>query len=501
MLKIIYGMDLDGDELRFWNAFNGFGVYDDLGYLVDVQGQIPYIPQEYEDITLIFGRRSGKTERVSSFSVAYEALLGGHKDSLKNKSQDPVFLQVAQDLPTAKANLRQFILHWIESSPIGVEELKKRADAITAESVKLDAGLITVGPPSIKLRSQAIAVCAMDELAVWPKDREAANPDVEVEIAVRPAMAQFEFRKLIKTSTPWTEEGLLWEAACKGTKGRLLRDDSKSKAAASKVLVLRAPTAAMGNPAVPKTYLFQEQAKDADAFRRENLAEFAKSVTNFLSPSLLRAAVTSRVRRRAPEAGVYYIATMDPAFRRDAFAFCIGHLQGGRFVLDYLDAVKGTTEAPISPGLRMSQIASICKSYGISLVTTDQYHDLSLQEIATGYGLSIDPCPLTSKVKQQMWGDFLSLLNQSRLDLLDDHLLLEEFMGMERHLSPSGSVQIEGRRDDRATVVVLAVHKSLQYGEHKVSAPKVPKAMSTVMRESVQRKMRGQGQTADWWNH
>jgi hypothetical protein len=492
VLKAIYGLDLGEEELIWWSAFNGFGRFDALGFLTGLEGTFPYEPREYEDITLILGRRSGKSERISSFIVAYEALVGGHRAALQNKKQDPVFLQVAQDLDTAKANLRQFITHWLEMSPVGMRELKKGSS--TASVIRMSTGLITVGPPTIKLRSQAIAVCAMDELAVWPKDQASANPDVEVEIAVRPAMAQFPFRKLIKTSTPWSEEGLLWNAAQQGTQGYLLQHDER-RSASDRVLVLNAPTASMQNPVVPRSYLVQEQSKNANAFLREYLAKFAKSVTGFLSPALLRQSVTPRVRQRAPEAGIVYVATMDPAFRQDAFAFCIGHLRNGHFVLDYLDAPRGTRDMPLSPAIRMATIANICREYRVGLVTTDQYHDVSLLELAQQYHLALDPCYLTGKIKQQMWGDFLSILNQGKLRLLDDPELLEELLGMEQHLSPMGTMQISGRRDDRATVVALCVHKALQFGEKTTVTAKSDVPWSTQLRKSVQQG----GSRSQWW--
>lgn len=495
-LKATYGLPLSKEELVYWSAFNGFGLYDELGYLQGVVEDFPYRGEEMEDITLILGRRSGKSERVSSFIIAYEALCGGHKGFLDNKKQDPVFLQVAQDLATAKQNLRQFILHWLEMSKIGAVELKR--GNITADTITLSTGRITVGPPTIKLRGQAIAVAAMDEVAVWPKDQESANPDKEVEVAVRPAMMQFPFRKLIKTSSPMTEEGILWTSWQTGTYGHKLAE-STLKESAAKVLVLKAPTASMENPKATKAYLIQERLKDAGAFSREYLAEFAKSVTGFLSPLLLRQSVTDRVRQRAPESGNFYVATMDPAFRRDAFAFAIGHLKEGKFVLDFLDAPRGTKENPLSPEVRMSAIAQVCKRYGVATITTDQYHDVSLQELALSHDLTVEPYYLNAKIKKQVWGEFVAMLNQGCIRLLDDPALLEEMMGMERYLTPNGNVQIMGKRDDSATVVALNLHKCLQYGEREAPKVKQEVPLSTQMRQRVLARNRGSGST-QWWN-
>lgn len=473
MLKAIYGAALDAEERTYWNAFNGYGIYDPLGYLVETTGEYPYAPTEYEDITLILGRRSGKSEKVSSFVLAYEGLCGGHKEYV-GKRQDPIVLQVAQDLETARKNLRQFILMWLESSPIGKKELGNYKQSVTADHVKLKNCMIEVGPPSIKLRSQGIAVCDLDELAFVAKAKDSAVPDFEIERAVRPAMSQFPFRKMLKTSTPWTKEGLLWDAANTGTHGHLL-PLSADRSAYTKTLVLRAPTAAMMNPRVPRAYLAQEKAKDPIAYKREFLADFADSVTGFLSPDLLRATVTPGERVRPPKPGQLYIATLDPAFKHDAFAFCIGHMEADQFVLDYTHAWRGTSEQPLSPTVAATAISGVCKAYGVRLCYSDQYHQESLAELAEAVGLSIIPSPLTNKLKKQMWGDVESYLLQGKLALLDNETLLRELSNMEKKLTPNGQVQFSGLHDDTATVVALCLNKCLEVRGVRGGVTEAPK--------------------------
>jgi len=500
-LKIIYGLPLSDEELVWWHAYNGGGKFDSLGFLEGTEPcGLEYEPREYEDITLILGRRAAKSSGLSSFIVAYECLCGGHKQYVGAR-QDPVFLQVAQDLVTAKSNLRQFILELLESSPIGAREITDKREAtteranVTAFSIKLkNCGLITVGPPTIKLRGQAIAVCAMDEVGFWQKDKASANPDTEVEAAVRPAMAQFPNRKLVKTSTPMTEEGVLWIAAETGTWGRWL--DSGQQAAASRMLVLRGPSAPLAAPHVlPRAYLEQERAKDGEAFRREYLAEFAKSVSGFLSPTLLRAAMTPAMRRRAPSAGRLYIATLDPAFRRDAFAFCIGHMEAGYWVQDFLIAPQGTREKPLSPAMMMRQIAEVCRSYQVSFVFTDQYHQESIQELGQANGMTVSPVYLDNQKKASVWGDFAALLAQGRVQLLDDPECIDELAKMEKHITSAGNVQFRGKKDDRAVVTALNLHKCLELGERLPKPAKEPVPLST----QIRRRMTGHRPELPWW--
>lgn len=500
VLKIIYGQPLSKDELVYWSAFQGVGEYDDLGFLTGVGEILPYEPQEYADVTLIVGRRAGKTSAISSFVIAYEALCGGHKAKVGER-QDPIFLQVAQDLATARANLRQFILEWLTESPIGKKELTfYGASGTTADAIRMRRGLITVGPPTIKLRSQAIATCAMDELGVWPKDREASNPDIEVERAVKPALMQFyPFDKVIKTSTPMTEEGLLWEAAQTGTRGVLLKDPA-ARVAHARTLVLRCPSAAMQNPKCSRAYLIEQQAKDPEAFPREYLAQFAKSVSGFLNSDLLRQAVQVGLRVRQPENGRFYVATLDPAFRRDAFAFCVGHVDGGVFVQDYIHAWRGTKQEPLRPGAVLDEIQALAGAYGIRVLTSDQYHSESLMELALARGMVIESQPLTGELKHKMWGDFNSLLLQRKIKLLDHPPMLDELLKMERVLTKFGNVQYHGQRDDMAMVTALAVFKALQMGEPRALTKMAVASPLEVARTRAQARAR-QGQMGDgaWW--
>lgn len=503
VLKIMYGQPLAGEELDLWSAFSGKGEYDDLGYLQAITEQVPYYPQNYADITLIIGRRAGKTSGISSFAVAYEALCGDHKSKVGDR-QDPLFLLICQDLQTARTSLRQFVLDWLANSPIGKKELEHfGTSAITADSIRLKRAVITVGPPTIKLRGQAIAVCAMDELCVWPKDKEASNPDIEVERAVLPAMMQFyPYDKLIKVSTPMTEEGLLWQAANIGTRGELLVNPDERTANARR-LVLRAPTAAMGNPKATRPYLIEQRGKDPESFPREYLAQFSKSVSGFLNTDLLRDSVAAGVRVRPPEGGQFYVATLDPAFRRDAFAFTIGHMEGGAFVQDYINAWRGSKDAPLRPGAVLDEITMVAMSYGIRLLVSDQYHSESLMEMALVRGLVIESLPMTGEVKHRMWSDFNSLLMQRKIVLLDHADLLDELMKMERVLTKFGNVQYAGggRRDDLAMVTSLAVHKAMQLGEPTSRIVRtMPVSIVDQVRARVQRNARmGQESEGSWW--
>lgn len=514
ILKMLYGLPLDAAETRLWHALNGGGQYDALGFLTGVTPTaLPPPTREFEEATFIVGRRGTKTT-ISSFVVAYEALCGGHKSHLRNKRQEPRYLQIAQDLATAKSNLRQHILPFLESSPAGRIELGDPKKSVTADTIRLPScGLIVVAPPNIKVRGQAVPVCAMDELAFWQKDKEAAAPDYEVENAVTPAMTQFPHRKLLKMSSPWTKEGLLWKAHETGSYGSRLKSRPEGDAYRT-TLVLKAPSAVVNptmslrvkNPTVAaREYLERRRQKDPEAFAREYLAEFADSVSGFLPQQLLAKAAEGSPRQRPRREGTFYVAAMDPAFKKDAFALCIGHLEGGHWVQDVVEAWRGTREAPLSPHTVVATIAAICRDYGISSIVSDQAHLESMQEIADDVGLMVEPMIFTTSLKRTIWGEFTAMLFQSKVSLLDHPDCLQELAGMNRVLTATG-VRYEGKRDDMATVTAMCCSRALQYGRDV--APEAPSPVVTAAHwqqfaaQRLRKALNARAGTApaSWWN-
>ncbi len=488
VLKMIYGLPLAGAEVRLWHALHGGATFDELGYpLIYGDSGVPLPVGEADDITFVCGRRATKTS-IFNFAIAYEAVCGGHRRYVKSKREQPYYVTIAQDLLKAKESTRA-ILGILETSPVAVEQLGNPKESVTADSIRLrDTGIITVSAPNTKaIRGRAIAILAEDEVAFWNSDEKAAVPDVEIERAAKPGLNQFPDAKIFRASSPWTKEGLLWKAYTEGTYGRHM-PDGPAKAASARKLVFVAPTPLLnptlsGRPGA-RTVFAKDQAKDPAAYRRETLAEFADAVSGFLPVDLLNRAVRPGVRRRPPSPNTHYVAALDPAFKRDAFALAIGHMQSdGAFVLDVMESWRGTPEAPLSPRVTLGLVGGVLKQYGVRTVYSDQYHVESLQDLAQDAGFLIHPHPLGWKNKQQMWAEVLTLLNQQddggtpKLALLDHEELLRELRQIERVLTPSGAVKISGKADDHAMVLALCVQNAVQYG--RPSATPEPRSEQT----------------------
>jgi hypothetical protein len=485
-LKIYYGLPLDEEELKFWALSQGHATFDYLGYPETIL-DYPYVPKEYSSAVLVFGRRSGKTSQVISFVEAYEATCGGHLEYVAKRQECALFL-TAQKAEYASDFILQFVLPLIEDSPL----LAKRIERSNSDGILLSSGIkgvnkkiaVRPAPPNIKaFRGPAIPVIGMDEAAFWYKDAEAANPDYEVERAVDKALAQFPYAKKIVGSTPWTKEGIVFDAVNAGTEGVKFQTEEK-KAKFVGTLVLHAPTPALKNPLLAKEWFQKEFAKDPDAYKREIKAEFVDAVDGIFSEAMLRKAMEGQpstyegdeVADREPlprpqhpeDIEPVYVAAMDPAFKRDAFAFGIFHHDPE---LGVVQDVKRRWKAedskhPLKPADIFDELKPLLERYKIVNVLSDQYQLEALQQLAQDRGFSIEGVTFTAASKAKLYGSVLILARQSKLKLLDDEETFQELLLVQKHQLPQGGLHISappGRHDDMATIVVLGASRASQF--------------------------------------
>lgn len=487
MLKSIYGLPLSQEEIRIWSAQQGHAAYDDLGYVTHID-PIGYTPQKYNEAWAVMGRRAGKTDRLASTIVAYEAMFGGHEQYLSRGQRGYIF-QIAQDLRNAQMALH-FIFATIESSPVGAELLDGTP---VRDEIRLKNNIVVKCIPcTVKAaRGFAVPVAVLDEVGFWALEEESANQDEEVYRAVRKAQLQFPNKLTVGISSPYVKQGLLWKNYEAGTNGKNMPNNRKREFA--NVLVAHAPTAATGNPLVSRESLLEERDRDPAAFERECLAIFQDSLSGFLDPKRIREAVMPNKAELEPNTETYsYVAAIDPAFKHDAFGFTIFHLDEDGFVIqDVVRQFKPRHGETLNPMAIFDIICPIMAQYGIVNVFSDQYHLESLQQLAMQRNFIIEGVPFKATNKAQIYGSLQQLLNQGRIRLLDHSEQLKELRQLEKKLSAGGVVQIaapQGKHDDLATVVALCANKCLWlHPEPKVEAKKDPTTHERIL-EQIKRK-------------
>jgi len=461
-LKTLYGLPIEsGEELSVWSAQQGNAQYDDLGYCTKVDMPRGYVPKKYNEAWMIVGRRGGKTDRFASTIVAYEACFGGHEQYI-TRGQKAYCFQIAQDLRNAAMSLH-FIFATIEGSPAGRELLDGPP---IRDEIRLKNNLIIKCIPCTLKASRGFAnpVAVLDEVGVWYQESDSANPDYEIYRGVRPGQLQFPNRLIVGISSPYNKQGLLFTNYEAGTEG--VNAPQYLKRQFRNMVIIHSPTASMQNPFVSRGSLEEERDRDPKAFERECLAIFQDSISGFLSSSLLREATMIGVFEREPQPQLFtYVAAIDPAFRHDAFAFSIFHLDEDGFVIqDVVRRYKADTRGPLNPDAVLKDIAPLLSAYQIVTIYSDQYHLESLQQLALRLGFIIEGVPFKASNKAMIYGSLQQLLNQRRIKLLDNSELLKELRQLEKKLTSGGVVQISapnGQYDDLATVTALCANKCL----------------------------------------
>lgn len=483
ILKAFYGLPLNEQELRFWSVSQGGATYDELGYVVGLE-EIPYTPKEYDTLNLYVGRRSGKTDMVMSTIAAYELTLGGHTQ-YRREGQELKVPFIAQTAGDAQKNMN-FVKLALEESPMLAKEL---APEQVASEVRLNNGIIIDPLPANKSvgRGHGIPLLLADETAYWWNDPKAANPDFEVIRAINFAMAQFPHAKTLIGTTPWAERGIAFKnyqagtdgsklkcAACHENKAPVCRHYIEEREEYEGILVIHASTAAMENPLISRKRLIQIRRRDPDAFPRESLAQTLKSVSGWLKHEAVDAAVDTGTIGRSPvkpetaEPGTpipTYVAAMDPAFRKDSFAFTILHHDVKKgIVQDYLEYWTPSEAEKLKPGEILDAIKLKLVEYGIDSVYSDQYQLESLQALAQDRQFTINGYDFTGKSKAVITGGFKVLLNEHRVRLLDDDLQTDQLKRLQREVLQGGNVRIAapaGHHDDLAMVLMLATRIAL----------------------------------------
>lgn len=469
ILKAFYGLPLNDEELVFWSISQGGAEYDALGFVTSVT-PVPYVPKEYDTLTLYVGRRSGKTDSVMSTIAAYELTLGGHT-RFARPGQELKVPFIAQTAGDAQKNMN-FVRMALQESPLLSKELH---DDQVASEIRLKNGIIVDPLPANKSvgRGHGIPLLLADETAFWYTDPNAANPDFEVFRAIQYAQMQFPDAKTLIGTTPWTEQGIAFKHFEAGTEGRKLKcDECKSIKAAlcthpledreefEGVLVIHASTAAMANPLNTRKRMVQIRKRDPEAFPRESLALTLISVQGWLNQQKIDKAIRSGRHKVPAQKGIDYVAAMDPAFRKDSFAFTIVHHDPKRGIIqDYIQYWEPQPGEPLKPGVILDEIKATLDEYGLSSTYSDQYQLESLQQLALDRNFTINGFDFTGSSKAKICGSFKFVLDQERLELLDDELQKNQLLSLQRQVLQAGNIRIAappGKHDDLAMVLMLA---------------------------------------------
>jgi hypothetical protein len=430
-LKSFYGLTLDAAELDFYCR---------------TTGRKTYVPSEQKEVTAIIGRRGGKT-RLGARIVVYEAV---RYDKLP-RGERAFILLIAPVLWQAQIAF-DYIREYFNGSPL----LSRLVVAERQNEIELRNGVtIRCQPCSYKTVRGVSVVCAIcDELAFWKHEEGAANPEQEVMAALRPAMATFPNAKLIKISTPFRKEGILW------------RDFQERETLSYSVW--QASSREM-NPTISEDVVKEAERENPEHCRREFFGEFTDSLIGWITPEILEPCVI-RGQRELPR--VYnrtYIAAADPAFRNSDFGFAVLHRSDdGSVTVAYAARWTGTHDVPLDLETVSAQISDVLRRYGINSLVGDQYCFAVLKQHFEKLGIYYREFSFGAHTRASIYGNLRQLMIQQKFKVVDVPELHSQLRCLEVIKAPNGNTDIRPPRsskDDMAIAVALAAFELSRFPE------------------------------------
>jgi len=414
-LKSIFALPMNSKELAIYKQFTG-------------RSQAPQQP--FNEVFLIIGRRGGK-----SFMSALVAVYLACFKEWNIKIGRAHILCLACDREQAGV-----VFSYIKDI-LRLPIFKGMVESELKDEINL-TNRITIAVKTVTfrgLRGYRIAAVIADEVGFWRI--AGANPAQEVLTALRPALGEMPGSLLLSISTPYSKAGILWETY----KNSYGIDDTER-------LVWKAGTLDM-NPSYSKKVIDKALADDPQAAAAEYQSEFRSDLETYLSTEVLEAVIIPGRFELSKLANTSYFAFVDPSGGRgDAMTLSVCHKEKEKTIQDCIRSKR----PPFNPSEVVREFAATLKSYDVKSVTGDKYSGEWCTSAFVKEGIEYVNSELS---KSEIYSEFLPLVMQGAVELLDNQNQFAEFRQLERRTRSGGKDVIDhpsGLHDDLANAAAGA---------------------------------------------
>jgi hypothetical protein len=213
------------------------------------------------------------------------------------------------------------------------------------------------------------------------------------------------------------------------------------------------------NELIPQEDIDAEYRTDPEYARAEFGAEFRQDLQTFILRSAVEACVIQGRYELPPQPDISYAAFVDiSGGRRDSTCLCIPHKSSnGRLVEDLIREVEA--RPTLNPIAAAREFAAIIKSYGVNVVTGDNYAASLNTSVWNECGLHYERAEL---VKSDLFLELLHKVNSGTVAFLDDPRCTNQLCALVRKTSSGGKDRIvkeegQGFYDDRINAVAGAL--------------------------------------------
>ena len=286
--------------------------------------------------------------------------------------------------------------------------------------------------------------------------------------------------RIISISSPLGKQGLffkLFQTAMSGGK------------ASENMLAVQAPTWEV-NPTVPASEFEKHYIKDARVFFTEYGAEFSDRTRGWIESSadLMPCVIEGRKAKQRGTPRSPHFMGIDLGLVGDGSAVAIGHIDGDKIVLDYIEQIKaGVGKFQDKERLEFDDVADwvydLTKRFYIKEGLFDQWAGIPFEQALAKRGLkTLKSKHFTKNLTSQMFQNFKDMMFDERLELYNDPIpegedyceYLSELLSLQasvqsKHIITVEAPQIEGKHDDMSDALVRMVWVASQNASKQLS--------------------------------
>lgn len=412
------------------------------------------------------GRRGGKSSTLSRLSVV-EALYGQHH---VQPGDIGTVCVISTDRGEASGRL-----HTIKTI---LDALGVPYKPCTAPKV----GVALVGRP-IEFRVFTATISGVsgftsifiiaDEVAKWRDADTGANPATTVLASVRPTAATMPHARMVLSSSPMGMLDAHYDAFEEGETDRQV--------------TAWAPTW-VANPTLTEADTRALEPDEATHAREYGAIPQREAESGLLTDFLVTR-MARGVKDEPPTDGHYYVATMDPATRGNAFTLAIAT----RDACDVRRIVatrekRGSPSAPLSPKETMREWHPLLESYGLRTIYTDQWSLDAMQDSARDLGLTLVGEPWSQRSKAEAYEELLKLAQDDLAVVPDADHVRTDLLGIRKVLTRNGVSYVlaetpDGRHSDHAPSIAMAFGKAIHRARVAPPKPTEAEAMAKAKQE------------------
>lgn len=204
-----------------------------------------------------------------------------------------------------------------------------------------------------------------------------------------------------------------------------------------------------------------------DIFQTDVLAEFANPEESLFSTHEIDGATRQTPISLKPNPTLAYRAAMDPATRGNGWTFVIVTRQGPKKIVAHAEEWRGSKVDPLSPRWVMTEIAAICKEYGITTIDSDIYMADAIKDLAREFGIHVRQISMTDRERSRKYMTIKTKIAIGEIELTPDRKFRNDLLQLKKKTTSHG-VKVflpttpDGRHCDYAPSFMLAMSGYLE---------------------------------------